>query len=46
MQTYLLDMLLCPVCYGDLDWQISEWGKERVETAVAHCQECTAVYPV
>ena len=46
MQTYLLDMLLCPVCYGDLDWQISEWRKERVETAVAHCQDCTAVYPV
>lgn len=46
MQSCLLDILECPVCHGELVWEISERRGERIETAQAHCQRCTAVYPV
>ena len=46
MQTYLVDMLECPACHGDLDWIISEKTKTRIGTAEAHCKTCDAAYPV
>ncbi len=46
MQSYLLEILECPVCHGKLEWEISEWQRKRIETAQAHCQRCAAIYPV
>lgn len=46
MHTYLIEMLECPACHGELAWQISQRSGERIEQAEARCQGCAAVYPV
>jgi uncharacterized protein YbaR (Trm112 family) len=46
MQTYLIEMLVCPVCHGDLDWTINERSGDRIETAQANCEACSATYPI
>ena len=46
MRSYLIEMLACPMCHGDLRWQISERQGEPIETAQSHCTQCAAVYPV
>ena len=45
MHDYLIDMLQCPACHGDLDWRIDERRGKRVETAEAECRACDASYP-
>ena len=46
MHTNLIEMLECPTCHGELEWNITECCDSRIETAEAHCVACAAVYPV
>ena len=46
MHTYLIEMLECPACHGQLDWIVAEQIEDRIEAAEAHCQACNAIYPV
>lgn len=46
MKSYVMEMLACPVCHGDLQWKISEGQGERIETAMARCEKCNNAYPV
>lgn len=46
MHAYLLEMLECPGCHGELVWNITEQDQNRIEAAEAHCQACRAIYPV
>jgi len=46
MHTYLIDMLECPVCHGELKWTIGERSEKRIMTAKATCQGCAASYSV
>lgn len=46
MHTYLIEMLACPVCQGELDWRIDEQDGGRIETAEAACAGCGSTYPV
>ena len=46
MHTYLIEMLECPACHGELEWSIAERNENRIEAAEAHCKACTATYPV
>jgi uncharacterized protein YbaR (Trm112 family) len=46
MHTYLIDMLECPACHGELAWHVTEWGEKRIETGDVRCTECAASYPV
>jgi uncharacterized protein YbaR (Trm112 family) len=46
MHTYLIDMLECPTCHGELTWKIGERSEKRIITAKATCQACAASYPV
>ena len=46
MHTYLIEMLECPVCHGELEWSIAEHNENRIEAAEARCQACTAIYLV
>lgn len=46
MHTYLIDLLECPVCHADLEWQISERSGNRIVEAKAACPGCKAIYPV
>ena len=38
MQTYLVDLLACPACHGELDWDITERHDDCIETADARCK--------
>lgn len=46
MHTYLIDMLECPACHGELDWNITEHVDKRIIVAEATCQSCASIYPV
>jgi uncharacterized protein YbaR (Trm112 family) len=46
MHDYLVEILICPACHGELAWEITRRAGERIEQAEARCQECGAVYPV
>jgi len=46
MHSYLVEMLECPACYGELDWRIAEQDDGRVHAAEALCRGCGATYPV
>jgi uncharacterized protein YbaR (Trm112 family) len=46
MHAYLIDMLECPACHGELQWKIDERAEQRIITAEATCQTCAAIYPV
>ena len=43
---YLIEMLECPACHGELAWTISERRGGRIESAEARCVGCAASYPV
>ncbi len=46
MHTYLIDMLACPACHGELEWTITRRGNDRIEEAEARCKSCSHSYPV
>ena len=46
MKKYVAEMLECPVCHHQLDWQIASESQDRIEQAEAHCSSCEAMYPV
>lgn len=46
MHTYLIEMLECPACHGELEWNITERCGNRIETAEAQCVVCAVSYPV
>jgi len=46
MNKFLVEMLECPVCHQQLDWQITSESKHHIEQAEAQCSGCEAVYPV
>lgn len=42
----MIDLLECPVCHSQLDWDINQQNDVQIEQAEAHCSGCAAVYPV
>jgi uncharacterized protein YbaR (Trm112 family) len=46
MHDYLIQMLACPSCRGDLAWTIDERRQDRIEAAEARCTACDATYPI
>ncbi|MTI67297.1 MAG: methyltransferase domain-containing protein [Firmicutes bacterium] len=46
MHKYLVDMLECPLCHGDLKWDIFKETNERIIQAEILCNDCNAKYPV
>jgi uncharacterized protein YbaR (Trm112 family) len=46
MNKFLVEMLECPLCHRQLDWQIISEHKDQIEQAEAHCPQCGALYPV
>jgi uncharacterized protein YbaR (Trm112 family) len=41
-----LEMLVCPDCHGELEWQITRQMDQKIEEAEARCSDCGAVYSV
>ncbi len=46
MHSYLLEMLECPACHGDLTWTILECDDQRILSAHIRCETCEATYAV
>jgi uncharacterized protein YbaR (Trm112 family) len=46
MHSYLMELLVCPGCHGQLAWSITESFGHRIEAAQATCEACRADYPV
>jgi uncharacterized protein YbaR (Trm112 family) len=46
MHTYLMDMLQCPICHGELAWDVTDRSQDCVETGSARCTSCEATYPI
>jgi len=46
MQLYLIEMLVCPRCHGELAWEITEQDAASVNSAGANCLTCEAKYQV
>lgn len=46
MESYVIDLLACPICHGDLAWKITARQGERIESANATCENCQITYPV
>jgi uncharacterized protein YbaR (Trm112 family) len=46
MQEFLIEMLECPSCYGELNWKITQHQGERIEEAKVNCKKCGNAYLV
>lgn len=46
MQEYLIELLCCPACQGDLIWTITETRDDHIEEGLSECGECGGVYPI
>lgn len=46
MHSYLIELLECPACHGELDWSITERRDDRVHVGEARCKACRTSYPV
>lgn len=46
MQKYLIELLECPLCHGNLNWKIIELNDDRIEEAEIICNSCDASYIV
>jgi len=46
MQEFLIEMLECPSCHGELNWKITQHQGDRIEEAEVNCKKCGNTYPV
>jgi len=46
LHTYLVDLLQCPDCTGDLTWNFKRKSDNRIEEGMAVCEDCKSEYPV
>ncbi|MBX3082539.1 MAG: methyltransferase domain-containing protein [Anaerolineae bacterium] len=46
MHKTVVDLLICPLCHGLLDWTIEEQDERRILQADAYCSSCDVHYPV
>jgi uncharacterized protein YbaR (Trm112 family) len=40
----LQELLVCPACHGNLEWEVQDAAAGQIETAAADCQACGAAY--
>lgn len=46
MHAFLIELLECPTCHGELSWTVIARDRDRIEAAEARCKHCGVVYPV
>ncbi|MBA7499142.1 2-methoxy-6-polyprenyl-1,4-benzoquinol methylase, mitochondrial [subsurface metagenome] len=46
MQEFLIEMLECPFCHGELNWKITQHQGDRIEEAEVNCKKCGSTYPI
>ena len=46
MKTELMEILVCPICRGELDLSITEQEGDEIVEGVLTCTECDETYPI
>lgn len=46
MQDFLIEMLECPSCHGELNWKIIQHQGDRIEVAEVSCKKCGGIYTI
>jgi uncharacterized protein YbaR (Trm112 family) len=42
----LMDILVCPVCKGELELNVGEKNEKEIVTGSLYCQRCDERYPI
>ena len=46
MKRDLMDILVCPVCKGELTLNVDEENETEIVTGSLHCAKCDVSYPI
>jgi len=46
MKKELMDILVCPVCKGELKLSVDEENEAEIVTGSLHCSKCDVTYPI
>ena len=46
MKKELMDILVCPVCKGELVLTVTEENEKEIVTGSLHCAKCDVNYPI
>jgi uncharacterized protein YbaR (Trm112 family) len=46
MKRELMDILVCPVCKGELELSVEEENEKEIVTGSLHCAKCNVRYPI
>ena len=46
MQRDLMDILVCPLCKGPLELQVTEENEREIISGSLTCKQCNEVYPI
>ena len=46
MKKDLMDILVCPVCKGELTLNVDEENETEIVTGSLHCAKCDVTYPI
>ena len=46
MKRQLMDILVCPVCKGELELSIEEEDEKEIVAGSLYCQGCNVSYPI
>ncbi len=46
MRVELMEILVCPMCKGDLKLDVSEQDDDEIVEGTLTCQPCDEVYPI
>jgi len=46
MKRELMDVLVCPVCKGELELKVEEENDTEIVTGFLYCRKCDVDYPI
>ena len=46
MKQELMDILVCPVCKGELELSVEEESEKEIVTGSLYCSKCNERYPI
>ena len=46
MKRELMEILVCPVCKGELELTVEEESEAEIVSGSLHCPKCDVIYPI
>ena len=46
MRMTLMEILVCPMCRGELDLTVTEQDGDEIVSGILRCKECQEEYPI